>query len=114
MHTGTHIYKKILSTGNDIHRTAINLKQDLRINVCAHVIVIWDNIFVHSPHLSYTFIILKLSQLLQEHPLLAWPLFIFLLALAFYLYPEDYARIHMQYLFWLTILFPYLYWLYSL
>jgi len=38
----------------------------------------------------------------------------FLLALAFYLYPEDYVRIHMQYLFWLTVLFPYLYRLYSL
>jgi hypothetical protein len=34
--------------------------------------------------------------------------------LAFYLYPEDYACIHMQYLFWLTVLSPYLYWLYSL
>jgi hypothetical protein len=52
--------------------------------------------------------------LLQEHPLLAWPLFIFFLSLTFYLYPEDYARIHMQYLFWLTVLSPYLYWLYSL
>jgi hypothetical protein len=57
---------------------------------------------------------LETEVMLQEHPLLAWPLFIFLLALAFYLYPEDYARIHMQYLFWLTVLFPYLYWLYSL
>jgi hypothetical protein len=56
----------------------------------------------------------KVWRLLQEHPLLAWPLFIFLLALAFYLYLEDYARIHMQYLFWLTVLSPYLYWLYSL
>jgi hypothetical protein len=53
-------------------------------------------------------------SLLQEHPLLAWPLFIFLLILAFYLYPKDYMHIHMQYLFWLTILSPYLYWLYSL
>jgi hypothetical protein len=53
-------------------------------------------------------------NLLQEHPLLAWPLFIFLLALAFYLYLEDYARIHMQYLFWLTVLSPFLYWLYFL
>jgi hypothetical protein len=52
--------------------------------------------------------------LLQEHLWLAWPLFIFFLTLAFYLYPEDYARIHMQYLFWLTVLSPYLYWLYSL
>jgi hypothetical protein len=52
--------------------------------------------------------------LLQEHPLLAWPLFIFFLSLAFYLYPEDYVCIHMQYLFWLTVLSPYLYWLYSL
>jgi hypothetical protein len=53
-------------------------------------------------------------MLLQKHPLLAWPLFIFFLALAFYLYPEDYVRIHMQYLFWLTVLSPYHYWLYSL
>jgi hypothetical protein len=52
--------------------------------------------------------------LLQEHPMLAWPLFIFLLALAFYLYPEDYACIHMHYLFWLVILSPYLFWLHSL
>jgi len=51
--------------------------------------------------------------LLQEHPLLAWPLFIFLLILAFYLYPEDYTCIHMHYLFWLVILSPYLFWLYS-
>jgi len=57
---------------------------------------------------------LQLRVMLQEHLFLAWPLLIFLLALAFYLYLEDYARIHMQYLFWLTILFPYLYWLYSL
>jgi hypothetical protein len=49
--------------------------------------------------------------LLQEHP---WPLFIFLLILAFYLYPEDYTCIHMHYLFWLVILSPYLFWLYSL
>jgi hypothetical protein len=42
--------------------------------------------------------------MLQEHLLLAWPLFIFFLALTFYLYPEDYVHIHMQYLFWLTIL----------
>jgi hypothetical protein len=46
--------------------------------------------------------------------MLAWPLFIFLLALAFYLYPEDYVRIHMHYLFWLVILSPYLFWLHSL
>jgi hypothetical protein len=52
--------------------------------------------------------------MLQEHPMLAWPLFIFLLSLAFYLYPEDYVRIHMQYLFWLTVLSPFLYWLYFL
>jgi hypothetical protein len=55
-----------------------------------------------------------MPYVLQEHPWLAWPLFIFFLSLAFYLYLEDYARIHMQYLFWLTILSPYLYWLYSL
>jgi hypothetical protein len=54
------------------------------------------------------------NLLLQEHPLLAWPLFIFLLALAFCLYPEDYVCIHMQYLFWLTVLSPYPYWLYFL
>jgi hypothetical protein len=30
--------------------------------------------------------------MLQEHPLLAWPLFIFFLALAFYLYPEEADR----------------------
>jgi len=53
-------------------------------------------------------------SMLQEHPTLVWPLFIFLLALAFYLYPEDYAHIHMQYLFWLTVLLPYLFWLYFL
>jgi hypothetical protein len=57
---------------------------------------------------------LETEVMLQEHPSLAWPLFILLLALAFYLYPEDYVRIHMQYLFWLTVLFPYLYRLYSL
>jgi hypothetical protein len=56
----------------------------------------------------------KVSEVLQEHLFLAWLLFIFLLALAFYLYLEDYVCIHMQYLFWLTVLFPYLYWLYSL
>jgi hypothetical protein len=58
--------------------------------------------------------IVHTDEMLQEHPLLAWPLFIFLLTLAFYLYPEDYARIHMQYLFWLTVLSPFLYWLYFL
>jgi hypothetical protein len=56
----------------------------------------------------------KELNVLQEHPLLAWPLFIFFLTLTFYLYPKDYVCIHMQYLFWLTILSPYLYWLYSL
>jgi len=55
-----------------------------------------------------------ITLVLQEHPLLAWPLFIFFLTLAFYLYLEDYTRIHMQYLFWLIVLSPYLYWLYSL
>jgi hypothetical protein len=58
--------------------------------------------------------ILEMEVMLQEHPMLAWPLFIFLLSLAFYLYPEDYARIYMQYLFWLTVLSPFLYWLYFL
>jgi hypothetical protein len=52
--------------------------------------------------------------LLQEHLLLAWPLFISLLILAFYLYPDDYLCIFMHYLFWLVILSPYLLWLYSL
>jgi hypothetical protein len=52
--------------------------------------------------------------MLQEHPMLAWPLFIFLLILAFYLNPEDYAHIHMHYLFWLVVLSPYLFWLYLL
>jgi len=46
-------------------------------------------------------------------PLLVWPLFIFLLILAFYLFPEDYTCIHMHYRFWLVILSPYLFWLYS-
>jgi hypothetical protein len=52
--------------------------------------------------------------MLQEHPLLAWPLFIFLLILTFYLYSEDFACIHIHYLFWLVVLPPYLFWLYSL
>jgi hypothetical protein len=45
---------------------------------------------------------------------LAWPLFISLLIFSLYLYPEDFACIHMHYLFWLVILSPYLFWLYSL
>jgi hypothetical protein len=52
-------------------------------------------------------------MVLQEHPLLAWPLFIFLLILTLHLYPEDYTCIHMHYLFWLVVLSPYLFWLYS-
>jgi hypothetical protein len=52
-------------------------------------------------------------MVLQEHPLLAWPLFIFLLILTLHLYPEDYMHIHMHYLFWLVVLSPYLFWLYS-
>jgi hypothetical protein len=43
-----------------------------------------------------------------------WPLSISLLIPALYLYPEDFACIHMHYLFWLVILSPYLFWLYSL
>jgi len=52
-------------------------------------------------------------ELLQEHLLLAWPLFIFLFVFTFYLYPEDYMCIYMHYLFWLVVLSPYLFWLYS-
>jgi len=56
----------------------------------------------------------EIRIVLQEHPLLVWPLFIFFLILTFYLYPDDYSHIFMQYLFWLVILSLCLFWSYSL
>jgi hypothetical protein len=76
---------------------------------------IFDRCFFRFLHVLWWFAYaLSCAKLLQEHPLLVWPLFIFLLILAFYLYPEDYTCIHMHYLFWLVPLSPYLFWLQSL
>jgi len=76
--------------------------------------LLWLQTQVALFHILIRFNCVHVFHLLQEHLLLAWPLFVFFLTLAFYLYPEDYAHIHMQCLFWLTILSPYLFWLYSL